>query len=220
MFISDVFRQLGRKQHSYQMFSSIVVENSFHIELFQGGGKQLLRALWRIPCSGLKVFEFLSSETFVQIQKSNARPKLQIDSLRENFCLTLHANTLVVKSISDVFNKKICKTFFTRGPERAFGTLQMTLPQRVLHTHVNPSLNPRTGVLRQGDGRGPANGDFISFLPWISWENDEHWYGLGKCLFIDADPVAGKPNRSGMWNDATCSHRYKYICERTVPPQM
>ena len=91
----------------------------------------------------------------------------------------------------------------------------------ITHTHKSIQfLTHRPGVLRQGDGRGPANGDFISFLPWISWENDEHWYGLGKCLFIDADPVAGKPNRSGMWNDATCSHRYKYICERTVPPQM
>ena len=76
------------------------------------------------------------------------------------------------------------------------------------------------GVLRQGDGRGPANGDFVSFLPWLSWEGDEHWYGLGKCLFIDADPVVGNPNRSGMWNDSDCSHRIKYICERTAPPNM
>ena len=114
------------------------------------------------------------------------------------------------------------RVFLTRLPEKAIGTLQTTWPQRVKTDLSHRSIFPLflTGVLRQGDGRGPANGDFISFLPWLSWEADEHWYGLGKCLFLDADPVAGKPNRSGMWNDATCSHRNKYICERTIPPGM
>ena len=124
------------------------------------------------------------------------------------------------KSISDVFNKM--QNLFYQGSREGFWHAANDIAaEGITHTHKSIQfLTHITGVLRQGDGRGPANGDFISFLPWISWENDEHWYGLGKCLFIDADPVAGKPNRSGMWNDATCSHRYKYICERTVPPQM
>ena len=126
----------------------------------------------------------------------------------------------MVKSISDVFNKM--QNLFYQGSREGFWHAANDIAaEGITHTHKSIQfLTHITGVLRQGDGRGPANGDFISFLPWISWENDEHWYGLGKCLFIDADPVAGKPNRSGMWNDATCSHRYKYICERTVPPQM
>ena len=77
-----------------------------------------------------------------------------------------------------------------------------------------------TGVIRQGDGRGPANGDFVSFLAWLPWDEGEEWFGLGKCLFLYADPVDGKPNRSGMWNDSICTHLFKYICERTAPPEI
>ena len=76
-------------------------------------------------------------------------------------------------------------------------------------------LNIFPGVLRQG-----INGDFVSFLPWLNWDGGDQWFGLGKCLFLYADPVAGKPNRSAMWNDSDCSTRHKYVCERTIPPDV
>ena len=113
------------------------------------------------------------------------------------------------------------KDCFARGTLRAIGTLRTTGPQKVdIGFKANNLFILSTGVIRQGDGRGPANGDFVSFLAWLPWDEGEEWFGLGQCLFLYADPVDGKPNRSGMWNDSICTHLFKYICERTAPPEI
>ena len=160
MFISDVSMQLGRKLCSYRMFSGNLVGNNIHFKCFQA----LWFSHWIVPgrkqttiASSMEdiLLRFesfsMSRETILQIQKSNARPKLQIDSLRENFCLTLHANTLVVKSNSDVFNKRICKTSFP-GVQR--GLLARCKWHcrggYYTHTQVNPIFNPHNRCAETG----------------------------------------------------------------------
>ena len=82
------------------------------------------------------------------------------------------------------------------------------------------SLTTLPGVMRQGDGRGPAQGDFLSWQPNWSWYSSDHKSipqpngNTGEnCFMFNTHGV-----NAGKWGDHTCSALHYYVCERTVPP--
>merc|ERR1712037_1087594 len=105
----------------------------------------------------------------------------QIDSMVENFCLLEYINTL------------------------GFG-------DNVVHGLWHSANDIQSeGVIRQGDGRGPSFGDFLSWTP-------RFWSEVGgrseNCFYLaHTSPIA-----FGFWDDWDCSTPQYYICERTAPP--
>lgn len=84
-------------------------------------------------------------------------------------------------------------------------------------------------MIRQGDGRGPSSGGFLSWTPRFLINPDTSIGGGegrdSNCYVLFGNPGeeigAEHPDAEsvvGFWDDVSCGNSYPYICERTIPP--
>ena len=85
-----------------------------------------------------------------------------------------------------------------------------------------------SGVIRQGDGRGPSAGGYLSWSPRFLFNVPRQGGGEGRasnCYDLVPGGETGYENLgaekiAGFWDDNDCLNDYlHYICERTIPPK-
>ena len=82
-------------------------------------------------------------------------------------------------------------------------------------------------MIRQGDGRGPSAGGYLSWTPRFLVQNNAYGGGDGRvsnCYDLFPGEEIGAENSvaetiAGFWDDIPCERTIHYICERTIPPK-
>ena len=79
-----------------------------------------------------------------------------------------------------------------------------------------------SGVIRQGDGRGPSAGGYLSWSPRFLFNVPTQGGGEGRasnCFCLIPNRGEEEPAlTAGMWDDKDCLLSLHYICERPKPP--